>query len=112
MGSISYDQLLQSPPNMQPVPVEITGIEQPILVHQFTMDEIKLLGENAKDDDEEKSLRKQVLIFLRGIQYQPTDEECQKLGSVFAGWQMREIYTKAMRLNGFGPEALREAQKN
>lgn len=112
MESISYDQLLQSPPKLQPVPVSITGIDHPLLIHQFTMDQAAVVDEKAADVDKELRLSKQVLLFLRGIDYAPTAEDCKRLGSVFSAWQIREIFTKAMKLNGFGPEALREAQKN
>lgn len=112
MESVSYDQLLQDGVHLPPVPVQVTGIEKPLLVHQFTMDQIESVNEKSKDDDAEKSLRKQVIFFLRGAGVEPTDDDCKKLGSVFSAWQMRELYTKAMKLNGFGPEALREAEKN
>jgi hypothetical protein len=112
MDSLSYDQLLQNGVTLPPVPVTITGIDKPLLVHQFTMDQIEAVNEKAKDDDAEKSLRKQVIFFLRGVDCEPTDDDCKKLGGVFSGWQIREIYTKAMKLNGFGPDSLREAEKN
>ena len=112
MESISYDQYLQNGAKLEPVPVEITGVPQPLLIHQFTMDQIETLNEKSKDDDPEKSLRKQVLFFMRGIDSEPSDDDWKRLGSVFTGWQIREVYTKAMKLNGFGPESLREAEKN
>ncbi len=118
MDAISYDQFLQSPAKLKPAPVNVAGLDQPILVHQFTMDEVELLNKktalaaDATEDEKEKSLRKQVLYFLRGLSADPSDDDCQKLSEVFSGWQLRDIYKKAMKLNGFGPDSLREAEKN
>lgn len=118
MDAISYDQFLQSPVKLKPAPVQVAGIDQPLLVHQFTMDEIQLLNQktslenDATEFEKENSLRKQVLFFLRGLNADPTDDDCQKLSEVFSGWQLRDIYKKAMKLNGFGPDSLREAEKN
>lgn len=94
-----------------PVPVSITGIEVPLLIHQFTMSEMEQL-EKDRDEDPEVHVRKQVLRFLNGLDVEITKDDCDELGKFFAGWQVREIFTKALKLNGFGPEAMREAEKN
>lgn len=112
MEPISYDQFLAAPHKLKPVPVPVAGLEQSLLIHQFTIDEIQRLNELSKDDDAERSLRKQVIYFLRGLDCTPSDDDLAKLSAVFSGWQIRDVYTKAMKLNGFGPDSMREAEKN
>jgi hypothetical protein len=112
MEPISYDQLIQDGVKLEPVPVNITGLSKPLLIHQFTMDQIEEVDEKSKDEDNERALRKHVLFFLRGIDCKPTDDDIKGLSKNFTVWQLREIFTKAMKLNGFGPDSLREAEKN
>jgi hypothetical protein len=108
----SYAQLKNSPVQLEPAEVSISGIAEPLLIHQFTMNQIKKLMEAGNGEDNEIALRKQVLKFLNGFDCQPSDKDCDELGDIFAGWQLREIYSKALKLNGFGADALRNAEKN
>lgn len=107
----SYAELKLALVKLQPVAVEITGIESPLLIHQFTMNEIEKI-DAEQDENAERHIRKKVLRFLNGMDAEITEQDCTDLGLYFTGWQVREIYTKALKLNGFGPEALREAEKN
>ena len=111
--SFTFADLKQNRPKLEPVPVEITGLSEPLLIHQFTMNQMAEVLE-AKDgsQDEEKVVRNQVLRFLNGADYEPTDEDRDALVNIFAGWQVREIYLKSLKLNGYGPDSLREAEKN
>ncbi len=110
--AISYAQIKSAPVLLEPAEVQITGLPEPLLIYQFTMNQIKKLMEAGGGEDNEIALRKQVLKFLNGFDYEPTDEDCEELGDIFAGWQLREIYSKALKLNGFGADALRNAEKN
>lgn len=110
--ALTLDDLIAKPPVFKPQEVNITGIDEPLLIHVFTMDQMAKISEVAQSDDEEQKLRMQVIYFLRGMDADPSPEDCAKLSEIFTGFQVREIYTKAFRLNGFGPEALREAEKN
>ena len=110
--AFTFDDLVAEPPVFKPVEVPITGLEQPLLIHVFTMDQMAKIVEQVDCEDAEEKLRMQVVYFLRGAAEVPTPEDCAKLSGIFAGFQVREIYTKALRLNGFGPEAMREAEKN
>jgi hypothetical protein len=111
--AFSFADLLATPPVLPPVPVAIGGLDQPLLIHQFTMDQLaEMSDDKTHDGDSEKKLRVQVVKFLNGHDAVVTDEECAALSKLFASWQVREIYHKAMKLNGYGPEAMREAEKN
>ncbi len=110
--AISFSQLKEKPFILGPVEVQVTGFPEPLLVHQFTMNQMAILMDGQVEEDKELSLRNQVLRFLNGFDYEPNDEDRKLLGELFASWQLREIYNKAVRLNGFGPDALRDAEKN
>lgn len=110
MGA-TYAEFKRKFVKLEPVEVRIGGLDEPILIHQFTVNDIKKLDEGL-GEDVELQLRKKVLRFLNGLDADVSEEACAELGDYFAGWQVREIFTKAIKLNGFGPEALREAEKN
>jgi hypothetical protein len=111
--SLTFSHLKQIRPQLEPVPVDIGGLSQPLLVHQFTMSQMaKVLEANDGSKDDEIVVRNQVLKFLNGADYEPTDEDRTALVNIFAGWQVREIYLKSLKLNGYGPDSLREAEKN
>jgi hypothetical protein len=110
--AISFADLIEKPFVLPPVEVDITGLPEALLVHQFTMNQMAELMEHEEGAEPELVLRNQVLQFLNGFDYSPTEEARSQLGDMFASWQLRELYNKAIRLNGFGPEALRDAQKN
>lgn len=108
-----FSELKANCPKLEPVPVEIGGLQEPLLIHLFTMNELAALTDESKlSADDETRLRVQVVGFLNGPGAEVTEEDCAALSEVFAIWQIREIYQKALRLNGHGPEALREAEKN
>jgi hypothetical protein len=115
--ALDLDSLKQKPPVLKPFEVEITGIDEPVIIHAFTMDELAEMmkateaGESVEGDNEHL-IRKKVVGFLRGPGAEITDDDCASLSRIFSSWQLREIYVKAHKLNGFGPEALREAEKN
>lgn len=110
--AITFAQLKEKPFVLEPVEVQVGGLPEPLLIHQFTMNQMTELMEHEEDGDSELLLRNQVLRFLNGFAHVPTEEDREQLGELFASWQLREIYNKAVRLNGYGPEALRDASKN
>lgn len=110
--ALTLDDLIARPQVLKPAEVEISGLDEKLLIHVFTMDQVSELIESIEDEDPEQKLRKQVVMFLRGVDARPSAEDCAALSKIFTGFQLREIYTKAFRLNGFGPDALREAEKN
>jgi hypothetical protein len=109
---ISFAQLKLSPLRLSPVEVPITGLEEPLMIHQFTLAESLAIDELTQGEDPEVQTLDHVLMFLNGIEYVPNPDDRDALKRMFASWQIREIYSKAMKLNGMGPEALRDAQKN
>lgn len=108
----SFEDLKRNRPKLQPVPVPIEGIDEPVLIHQFTLSELESFGETNADEDPEKTLRTNVLRLLKGFGQEITDEDRASLSEIFAGWQLRQIFTAGLKLNGQGPAALREAEKN
>ncbi len=115
--ALDLDALKQKPPVLKPFEVDITGVDEPVIIHAFTMDQLTEMvkvteaGEPV-DGDNEQLVRKKVVGFMRGPGAEITEEDCASLSRIFSSWQLREIYVKAHKLNGFGPEALREAEKN
>ena len=111
--AFSFSDLKANRPKLEPVPVDIGGLAEPLLIHQFTMNELSELTDEAKQEpDDEKRLRIQIVKLLNGPGTDVTDEDCAELSRIFTSWQLREIYQKSLTLNGHGPEALREAEKN
>lgn len=114
MTAKSFDDLLAAGASLKPVPVSIEGLDDQVLIHQFTWDQFRELFESDKPDDDadqEAHIRTQVLKLLRGPDCEPTAEDCASLGKIFTVAQVREIYNKGLRLNGFGAAALRDAEK-
>lgn len=135
---MDYASLLQLRPKLKPILVSIVALEQPLLIHLFTSAEIRkitgphpLLDEcETEADKNEMSVRIHTLYFLGGMEsvVNPDGKKtgidwdadwlasvrkaCDELLEVFTGWQVRDIYKKAMQANGHGPEALGEALKN
>lgn len=98
---------------LPPVPVKMSWMDEPLLIHQFTINDIKAFDSEAADiADQEHRIRYQIIKLLNGPLAKVTQEDCDSLGEIFTGWQIREIFHKGLKLNGQGPEALREAEKN
>lgn len=109
--AISYAEFKKNPLVLAPVEVKLSFLDEPILIHQFTMAQMQVI-DAENDGDAEKNIRKQVLRFLSGFDVSINDDDINELGELFTGWQVREIYLAAIKLNGYGPSALREAEKN
>lgn len=111
--AFSFADLKENPPKLPPVEVPIEGFSEPLLIHQFTLSELEKLDDDISEgDDAERRLRTQVVQMLNGPGVPVTDEDRNALSKIFAGWQLRKIFAAGMKLNGLGPEALREAEKN
>ena len=106
-----YQDLLAIKPVLEPVDTPIAGLSEPLKLHLFTWDDYaeKVMKDG---DDSEKTVMTQVLYFLGGLEADVSDEARQQLKKTFASWQIRDIYQKGMRLNGSGPDAVRDALKN
>lgn len=130
---MDYSTLLKNIPRLQPIEVSIEGLEFGISVHLFTVDEMEKVFAGvdvaqyesdlkAAADDEaknalaiaynEKMFRVQTLRFLGGVDADVSEPARNKLSGVFASWQLRQLYQKALKANGYGPESVREAVKN
>lgn len=100
--------------NLKPVEVPISGLLEPLLIHQFSAAQMSVVM--AEPDGESVDLEAlqltRLMKFLNGFDYEQADGDREILMDNFASWQIREIYQKALKLNGFGPDALREAEKN
>jgi hypothetical protein len=107
-------------PKLEPVAVQIDGLSEPLFLHVFTMREMQkvmdvhplALAETNEADKNDTALRVQVLYFLQGINAEITALACDELTDLFTSWQIRDIYKKALQLNGMGPSALGDALKN
>ena len=112
---LTFAQLKSGPVNFPPVPVPVSGFCEPILIHQFSINQMKNILSADKENpdvDEEYRVRNQLLKFLNGYEYEPTEEDRLALLDIFSSGQIHEVYSKALKLNGKGPDALREAEKN
>lgn len=112
--ALSFAALKKGSLKLDPVAVDISGLEEPLLIHQFSaaqMDEV-MAGEVVGEADLEAIQLTRLMKFLNGFEYALADGDREVLLDNFASWQIREIYQKALKLNGFGPDALREAEKN
>jgi hypothetical protein len=105
-----YKDLLLNKPVLEPVETSIIGLAEPLHIHLFTMDDYEKVTTGGSDV--EQNVIRQVLFLLGGLEADVSEEACKALGKTFAAWQIRDIYQKGLRLNGFGPEAAREALKN
>lgn len=110
MNPVSYSSLLASRPALEPVPVDIEGIPNPVLIHLFTIADYSA-ATKVETDDDEVSVRVQILRFLGGLNADVSAAAVEQLNSVFTAFQLREIYRKAVRVNGHGPAALGDAEK-
>ncbi|WP_039913153.1 hypothetical protein [Cellvibrio mixtus] len=112
--SFSFSELKKGSLKLAPVPVDVSGVKEPIIVHQFSAAQMSVVmaDHEGESSDAEIVLFNRLLIFLNGFDYVPTEEDRAILVDNFAQWQIRELYSKVLKLNGFGPDALREAEKN
>jgi hypothetical protein len=110
MSAVSYSSLLASRPPLAQVPVTIEGIESQLLIHTFTVADYRKVVE-AENGDDETGIRIQILRFLGGLNADVSDKAVEGLATVFTPWQIREIYIKAIKINGHGPSALGDAEK-
>lgn len=110
--ALTLDDLINAPRKLKPFEVEITGIDEPVLIHSFTLDEMKAVEKSDDGGDQEVSVLRRVATLMRGPGADVSEADLEAIGRIFTGWQVREIYVKGMKLNGFGPDALREAEKN
>lgn len=112
MNTITYSNLVANRPQLAPVPVKVEGIEHPIQVHVYTISDYRQLMEKSSvGKDEETVLRIQLLYFLGGLNADVGEAAIAQLDEIFTSWQMRELYRKAITLNGQGPAALEDAAK-
>lgn len=112
--ALTLDDIIKSPHlhKLKPFEVAITGIDEPVLIHAFTLDEMREFSQEDDTEDSEQSVFKKVATLMRGPGAVVTEADCEAMSKIFTSWQVREIYYKGMKLNGFGPDALREAEKN
>jgi hypothetical protein len=110
MSAISYSSLLANRPPLPQVPVKIEGLDSELLIHTFTVADYSKVIDVAGMNDEQ-GLRVQILRFLGGLNADVSPEAVEDLAKVFTPWQMRDVYLKALRLNGQGPSALGDAEK-
>jgi len=94
-------------------PVELTGREDKIPVHAFSMNQMDEVMKRKECGNEfVLTVSEQLIKFLNGFDYEIQPGDIRLLGDLFCSWEVRELYDKALKLNGFGPGALREAEKN
>lgn len=111
----SINDFIGASPNLAPVAIEIESLSEEILVHQFVWEEFNKVVE-LEDDADVTSFEKQVLCLLWGSNCLKPDYKFEKqafveLMRVFTVAQVREIYQKGFRVNGFGAGAVRDAEK-
>lgn len=112
--SLSFDQLVKNPPALKPVPVDIEGLDEQVEIHRFTWDQLSELLDPEDGEAEvtgEQRIRDQVVRLLKGPGAEVTEEDVANVRRIFTVTQVRDIYQKGLNLNGFGVEAMREAQK-
>jgi hypothetical protein len=109
--AISFADLKKNPLKLGPVAVAIEGLPEPLLIYQFTMNQMAEFDAIVGETDE-ITIRKKVLRFLQGFDVEIPEDDYKSLGQYFTGWQLREIFTQGLTLNGFGPSALGDAKKN
>lgn len=109
--AFSFDDLKRLRPKLDPVAVSIEGISEPVLLHQFTLNELALL-DKQKGDDQEQNVRISVLRFLKGPAAEIGDDDRAALDEIFTAWQLRQIFMAGLKLNGQGPSAVKDAEKN
>lgn len=110
--AINYSELKKNPIVLPMVEVAIDGLPDAVLVHQFTINQMKKVNAARTDEMSEDEFRNQILMFFRGSEFEPSQDDRDALSDQFSAYQLRDIYVKAMRLNGLGPSALRDAEKN
>lgn len=113
MAAKSFSELKAAIAALPAVSVGVQGLDDEVLVHQFTWAQFDKLM-NLKGDD---SFAKQAICMLCGSEtLESVDdigkEDIEALMATFTVAQVREIYQKCMRINGFGAEAVRDAEKN
>lgn len=117
--ALGFDDLKSLAPKTKALPIDVDGFDEQVLVYQFKWVQFdKLLA--LEDDETGQSFKKQVICLLKGPACFDADgeitaitkEECDWLSAMFSVSQAREIYQKGLRLNGFGPDAARDAEKN
>lgn len=110
--ALSFDDLKRVRPTLEPVEVPIEGLKDTLLLHQFTLAQLTAIDSEIETDDQEEKLRHSVLRFMKGPDAEIDEDDHVALREMFAGWQLRKIFTVGLKLNGHGPAALREAEKN
>jgi hypothetical protein len=108
----SFKDLQAYAPSLKPFEVAITGLDEPILIHAFTVTELDKTAAAMEGMDDTTAFRTQVVLLLNGSDHEVTDKDREDVARIFSLWQLREIFNKGLKLNGQGPEALREAEKN
>lgn len=108
----SFKDLQLSAPVLKPFEVDITGLDEKILIHSFTVAELENVTSSVEGMDETTAYRTQIVQMLNGADYVVTDQDRDDVARIFTIWQQKEIFNKGLKLNGQGPEALREAEKN
>lgn len=99
-----------------PVDVPIDGLDEPVELHRFSWSDFDILM-GIKDDADGNGFMKQVICILSGqAQFEAvdtiTEEDIQQLCDYFTVPQIREIYSHGLRINGYGPLAAKDAEKN
>lgn len=111
--ALSFEDLVKAPPVMKPVAIDIEGMDDQVEVHRFTWDQLSELLDAEEDEGKpsEQRIREQVVRLLKGPGTEVADEDIANIRKIFTITQVREIYHKGLSLNGFGAEAVRDAQK-
>lgn len=110
MSIISFDTVLKGGLKLSPVSREIEGLDEPVLIQQFSWDDFEKLLEPPKED-EKNYLVKQVIMFMRGMEPEPTEEEIVAIKKSFSMSVIRKIFQVGLEVNGTGKAAESEAKK-
>lgn len=93
---------------LTPVKSDVEGLSAPIEIHRFSFEDIESI---IKSD--EYSLVDKAIIFLTGnLEEKITDEVRKIFQSKFGPPAMVNIIQKGLEINGVGPAAKKQAEKN
>lgn len=108
----TFDELCAAGVALAPVATEIDGLDEELLLHQFTSADFDALVEKHKfTSGKPESVWKAAICFLKGKGYEPKAADRDQLQAMFTNAQIERIAIAGLRLNGFG-SGTRAAVKN
>ncbi|TQV85192.1 hypothetical protein FKG94_03105 [Exilibacterium tricleocarpae] len=112
--AISFQEMRQRGGSLElePESVQIDGLSEDILIYRFSWNDFEKILNHESGEGVVPSRVHQVVCLLNPPGYEPTLDDIDFMTATYTLPQIKDMYSKALDINGFGHKAQKDAQKN